>query len=173
MTTLVTVEQVKARIATDLSDVAIHDVIVNEEEEVIRRYGAHGDGVISFTESREPMNGNLFLTRPFVSITSLTEHQVPGDTGTVLSASAYYAWTAQGRIERLPRGTAWGQVVTAVYVPVDDSAKRRRVIIELVRVALEQTATQAKSVGGEYSYTAAEFEAKRQDLYRRLSFQGI
>jgi hypothetical protein len=171
--TLVSVEHVRQRVQTDLTDVAIQDLIDNEESEVVRRYGAHGDGVISVTESREPTNCNLFLSRPFVSITSVTEYQTLGGSGAALTAAQYYAWPAQGRIERVPRGTAWGPLVTTVYVPVDDRAKRRRVIIELVRLAIEQPAMDAESVAGEYSFTAGDFEVKRRELYRRLTFQEI
>ncbi len=171
--TLVSVEQVRQRVQTDLTDVAIQDLIDNEEEEVIRRAGVHGDGVVSVTEAISPTSSNLFLKRPFVSITSITEYQALDGTGTALDTTDYYAWPGQGRIERLPRGTIWGQLVSVVYVPIDDSAKRRRVIIELVRLAIEQPAMQAESVAAEYSYTAGDFEAKRRDLYRRLSFQEI
>lgn len=173
MTTLVSVEQVRQRVQTAASDVTIQDIIDAEEAELIRRYGAHGDGAITVTEAHTPTNGNLFLHRPIAALTSITESASLGASGTALTSTQYYAWPAQGRIERLPRGTSWAEAVSVVYAPIDDQAKRRRVIIELVRLALEQTAMQAESVAGEYSYTAGDFEEQRRKLYRSLSFQEM
>lgn len=173
MTTLVTVEQVRQRVQTSLTDVAVQDIIANEESELIRRYGAHGDGSITVTESCEPTSCNVFLRRPIAALTSITEYQSVSGSGSVLTSTQYRLWGDQGRIERLPRGTGWGELVEVVYSPVDDRDRRRRVIIELARLAIEQVAMQAESVAGEYSYTAGDFEAKRRDLYRRLSFQEL
>lgn len=173
MTTLVSVEQVRQRVQTAASDVTIQDILDTEEAELIRRYGAHGDGSATVTETHTPTNGQLFLQRPIATLTSVTEAASLGATGTALTSTQYQLWAKQGRIERLPRGVSWGAAVTVVYAPADDRAKRRRVIIELVRLALEQTAMQAESVAGEYSYTAGDFETQRRNLYRSLSFQEM
>lgn len=170
---LVTVADVRRKVQTDLDDTDLLDIITDEENEVIRRCGAHGDGVTAVTEvydGRERVN--LFLRRPAVSVSSVTTAAKGGGTASAVSATSYQVWDNEGRIEHL--GGSWGSgIVTVTYVPVDDQARRRQVIVELVRLAVEQTAMKSESVGGEYSYQAPDWEQQRARLYRRLGFMGI
>ena len=159
---LVTVARARAHIQTDLDDTTLQTIIDDEESELVRRCGAHGDGVTAVTETIAGTNGGaLFLSRPFVSITSITAN------GSTIPATYYTAYAGQGQLALLSDG-AWSAPVVVTYVPADDRARRRMVIVELVRVALEQTAMKSESVGGEYSYSAPDWEAKRAALYRRL-----
>lgn len=159
---LVTVAYTRAHIQTDLDDTTLQLIIDDEESELVRRCGAHGDGVTAVTETiASAPGGGLFLSRPFVSVTSITAN------GGAVAASAYTAYANQGYLSLLSGGS-WLAPVVVTYVPVDDRARRRMVIVELVRVALEQTAMKSESVGSEYSYSAPDWEAKRAALYRRL-----
>jgi hypothetical protein len=174
MTTLVTVADVRRTVQTDIDDADLQDLISDEEAEVVRRFGAHGDGTSSVTETYPGDNQiNLYLRRPAVSVSQITVADKGGGTPATLSASSYQLWGSQGRIEYL--AGSWGdRIVNVTYVPIDDRSRRRRVIVELVRLALEQTAMKAESVAGEYSYTAPEsWEAARASLYRRLSYMEV
>jgi hypothetical protein len=170
---LLSIAECRDKVQTSLSDAKLQVVIDNEEAEIVRRYGANYDGTTTVTEVVSGGGCDIFLKRPVLSITSITEATSLGATATTLASTAYYLWASQGRITRLAEGTAWSRQVTVVYVPADDSAKRKQVTVELVRLALEQTAMQAESVAGEYSYTAPDWEAKRVRLYKRLEFPTI
>ena len=69
---------------------------------------------------------------------------------------------------RLPEGVTWGAVVAVTYTPVDDTSLRTSVLLDLIRLTLDYRGLQSESVAGEDSYTAGDFEARRQALYRRL-----
>lgn len=170
---LLTLAECRDKVQTSLTDAKLQVVIDNEEAEIVRRYGAHYDGATTVTEVVSGGGCDVCLKRPVASITSITEASSLGGTPTTLASTAYYLWASQGRITRLSEGTAWLRQVTVVYVPADDSAKRKQVIVELVRLALEQTAMETESVGGEYSYKAPDWEAKRVRLYSRLTFPNL
>lgn len=170
---LVSIAELRARVKSGLTDTNLQAIIDNEEAELVRRYGAHGDGVSTVTEDAQPTGCELFLDRPIASITSVTEAQSLGGTGSALTSSNYYLYARQARLVRLPVGTPWGPQVTVVYAPVDDQARRKRIIIELCRLALEQTAMKSENVAGEYSFQAPEWEQARNQLYRRLQFTEV
>jgi hypothetical protein len=170
---LVTVADVRRKVQTDLDDTDLADIITDEENEVVRRFGATGDGVATVTEVYDGgSTTNLFLRRPAVSVSGITTADKGGGTALAVATTAYQVWGNEGRIEHL--GGGWGAgIVTVTYVPIDDQARRRAVIVELVRLALEQTAMKSESVGGEYSYQAPDWETARAALYRRLSYMGM
>ena len=166
MSSLVTVAEVKALVSTSKSDTEIQAVIDREEAEVIRLYGAHYVAATSVSETLSGGGRYLLLRRAVTSVTTVTEDSA------VLTSSAYRMWSSRGSLERLPVYSTWGEVVVVSYVPVDDSAQRRPVIIELVRLALEHTAMRSESVAGEYSYTAPVWMVERGNLLRSLGFIG-
>jgi hypothetical protein len=167
MSSLVTVADVHALVATSKTDTQIQAVIDREEADVIRLYGAHYIAATSVSETKSGGGFNLFLRRPVASVTTVTE-----DTA-LLASTSYRLWGSQGRLERLPVGSWWGEVVVVSYVPTDDNNTRRSVIIELVRLALEHSAMKSESVAGEYSYTAPDWLVERSNLLRSLGFTGV
>jgi hypothetical protein len=166
MSSLVTVAEVKTLISTSKSDTEIQAVIDREEAEVIRLYGAHYVAATSVSETLAGGGRHLLLRRAVASVTTVTEDDA------ALTSLSYRVWGSQGRLERLPLYSTWGEVVVVSYVPTDDSARRRPVIIELVRLALEHSAMKSESVAGEYSYNAPEWLVERGNLLRSLGFIG-
>jgi hypothetical protein len=172
--TLLTVATLRAQVQTGMDDTQLAALIEREEAEVIARYGAHYvDGVTPITEECTGDSCSVYLKRRVSSISSITEARQLGGTATTLTTSQYHVWPGQGRLGRLPEGTRWGRTVTVSYVPADDSPLRIQVLIELCRLALEQTAMKGESVAGEYSYQASDWVRERQRLYRRLEFPSI
>lgn len=169
---LLSVAELRAVVQTSLDDAQLQGVIDREEAEVITRYGAHYDGT-AITEVCDGGTCSLFLKRRIGSVSSISEASSLGGTQTMLTSTQYYAVAGQGGIIRLAEGTRWGRYVSVSYVPADDSALRRQVLIELVRLALEQTAMKSENVAGEYSYQAPDWEAQRRALYRRLALPNI
>jgi len=159
---LVSVTEVKARIKTTLGDSDLQTVIDQVEAEVITSFGAYYvSGMPMVVEMLGGGLCNLYLRRRLASIGSIV------DDGTTLTTNDYRLWASQGRIERLPAGTRWGVMVVVKYLPTDDSAKWRGVIIDLVRLTLERTAMKSESIS-EYSYTAPEWGAEEAVILRRL-----
>jgi len=171
---LLAVDELRAQVKTDLDDTQLQAVIDREEVEVIRRYGAHYvDSATAITEVCDGGGCSVWLKRRISSVSSITEAQSLGGTQTTLTSTQYYAVVGQGRIIRLTEGTSWGRYVSVSYVPADDSALRKQVLIELVRQALEQTTMKSENVAGEYSYQAPDWEQQRRALYRRLTLPNI
>lgn len=152
---LLTAAQAHARgVGLDLSDADLQSVIDDEEAQMIAKHGPHGDGVISVSEVARREGGSIFLRRAAVSVTSVTQAEYPGGTGTALAATDYYTWLTEGRIELYPASTPYaaqydsGKQLTVVYVPVNDLALRRSVLLELVTIATEGTGTSGGKVSG-------------------------
>lgn len=165
---LLTLAEARALIKTSLTDPELQAVIGREEDEIIRLYGAHYvSGTTTVSETLEGGGASLFLRRPIFSVSSVTED------GAALASADYRLWGAQGRIERLPKGATWGEVITVVYVPQDDNGRRKAALIDLVRLAVEHTALKSESIAGEYSYTAPDWEAERAKLLRRAGLARI
>ncbi len=165
---LLTLADVRALVKTSLTDPELQAVIGREEDEIIRLYGAHyTTSTATVSETLEGGGASLFLRRPILSVSSVTED------GAVLASADYRLWGGQGRIERLPKGATWGEVITVVYVPGDDNSRRKVALISLVQLAVERTALKSESIAGEYSYSAPDWEAERAKLLRRAGLARI
>ena len=167
--TLITPDDVLVRIAPAAYDrLLVQRVIDEEEAELIARYGAHYAAGQTVTETL-PGAGrtNLYLRRRAASMTSVRELVL--DAEELLTSSEYRLWGQQARIERLPAGATWGDLVTVAYTPANDNAQRRSVLAELCRLALERTAHRSER-SDDYSYTAPDdWEAERRRLLNRLA----
>lgn len=176
---LVTIAEARALLKTALTDSELQDVINRAEVDVTRLYGAHPDGVTTVTEILRGGETNLYLRRRIAAVTTVVE--TSGGSSTTLTAGwtdDYYVWGAGGYLERRSPGVLadtlgaaiWGELLTVTYLPYDDRAERRAVIIDLVRLALERTAMKSESVAGEYSYTAPDdWEASKNAVLQRLA----
>lgn len=167
-TELLTAAEVRKLVQTALSDDDLQVIVDREDREIVKRFGAHyhetGETPDAVTETVESNNvRNLYLRRCLASVSAITEDDV------ALAAASYRVWGSQGRIERLPAGSTWGDVVAITYVPADDNDTRKAVLVELTRIAVERTAMKSESVGGEYSYTAPDWEALRSQQLNRLA----
>lgn len=166
---LVSPADVRVLVQTSVQDTDLQALIDRAEAEVLRYYGTHyvqGQTVTELLDSRGMRS--LFLRRRITSVTSVTEKTLDGSLSYTLQSTGYHVWGTQGRVERLPRGTPWEDLVEIVYTPADDNEYRRAVIIDLVRLYLHRTAMQSESVGGEYSYSAPAWEPERASILTRL-----
>lgn len=170
---LLAISYLRSKVETALDDTDLQAIIDDEEAEVNRRFGQPGDGSTAVSETLAGGGGELFLSRPFVSISSVSERLSLSSSDVMLTASDYLTWPEQGRITRMTTGRTWGARVVVTYIPVDERPRRRQVLTELVRLTLQQTAMKSESVAGEYSYTAPDWDAARQALYQRLKFVGV
>jgi hypothetical protein len=164
------IDEVRAVVSTDLTNVELMEVVSREEQELIRRAGAHTSAI---TEVRPGKRKSIYLSRAVSSISSVSEYIYLGDTTaqTLVANTDYVVWEDQGRIERLDG--LFGAKVTVVFTPSDDRDLRKQVLIELVRIALNQSNYSSEKVEGvedSYSYTTAkDWGAAREQQYARLT----
>jgi len=171
---LLTVDDVRARISTSLKDDVLQSLINSEEAALVRRLGPVYAPATPIVENIAGVGGSVFLRRRISTVSSVTEAIGAGDTPAAVAASGYKIWADEGRLERLPRGAKWGEDVAVTYLPMDDRAEWRGALILLVTMALDFKALQSESVGGEYFYQQRPNpELDRVRVLRRLGFLNI
>ena len=177
---LVTTAEVRALISSGLSDSELQDVIDRVEDEITEEIGApYTDDSTPITETVSGGGKSIYLKRPINSVSSVTEYsQLSNTAGTSLTENEeFYVWPDQGRLERIGGiwgGGEWGRMIEVVYVPQDQNKKRKKAIIDLVRLDLSRKAMYQESVGGEYSYTAPpNWEKESRQIMKRLVFTSL
>lgn len=169
---LLTTAQVREHIETDLKDDALTRLIEDADAQIVEVAGELNTE--TDTKIDEVLANALFLNRRASSITTVVEEVKQGDGSyysTTLAADDY-TLRSEGRIiERLATGTnprtTWGDTVTITYVPYDTSMKRERVLIDLVKLAVQYNALDSEKVG-DYSASQSKYTAKRQALLKEL-----
>ena len=169
MTNLVSIDEARALIVSDLTDDQLSDVIERVETDVTDRIGdpQNDAGSTELTELIEGLTENIYLARPITSITSITED------GTALDSDVFRSWPGEGRVERLAAGAKWGTVITVVYKPQDQRSARKQAIIDLTRIQISRTSFNSESIAGEYSYSAISWDAEALRILRRITFKPI
>jgi hypothetical protein len=175
---LLTATQLREHLDTDLGDTALGRLAEDADDEITRRYGAH-TGNVSETYRPPPGSCLLHLNRQVSAIVSITETYpgVAGETSDVLVA-ADYAVEGKRTLRRKTGGSfsaiQWAPLTVVVYTPTDDSDRRKRVLIDLVRLALRYNAAQSDRVG-DVTITYADYARERELLLRVLapSIMGV
>lgn len=154
-----------------LSDADLQIVLDREEALLVRMFGA----VYTAAAISETVHGggmSIYLKRGIASVSSIIEYQYPGDTAPVtLVAADYYAWPAEGRIERSPWGTSassrWGTPVVVSYIPTDDRDLWRQVLIDLVKISTEEPSSGGSVSGLGFSVSSASSGTRQSAETRR------
>lgn len=168
---MVSVAEIQAHIETDLTDPAIQRLINDAEAEIDDKIGEFATQFDEF--QGETMANAFYLTRKASEITTVVEEVKSGDgyTATTLSADDYELRFNGRQLRRLTTGTnpaaTWGDTVTVLYVPKDDEARRIRVTIDLVKLAIAFNALDSEKIG-DYSAQSTKYEVRRSELIRRL-----
>ncbi len=164
---LLTVAELRQHLETDLSDQALQRLLDDADESVVRLYGPHPPGPVEEHHVGGVMY--VFLRQRAANIISVFE-TVRGVT-TVLASNDYRVLGGGRYLERLTSGdhprVFWGDFVTVTFEPWDDRAQRRRVIIDLVRLALEYNALESVDVG-DYSSRSLDYQRERRRLLMDL-----
>ncbi len=175
---LLTVDELRAsNVETDMSDPALQAYIQDATAEIEKRYGpVAAITVTRFVGDLSLSNPTtIYLERPAATITSVTEFW--GDplyeVSVTLDPTDYRVHYGGRALERIGTGVnkrwTWGHRVTVVYTPVDDSAQRRRVCIDLVKLALRFTGTKEIVAGNTREYTYDSYSQERANLLDELS----
>jgi len=168
---LISVEEIKSRIRTDLGDAPLGQIINEEEAEIVRRFGVHAeDGTVIETIDSEK-ECNVFLPRRIFSVSSVTEGD--GITQTALAVADYRVWPNEGRLERIATlgiTIEWQPHVVITYTPQDDKFERQRILLELCRISIERQVMKQETVGQQdYSYKSPDnWERERENVLSKL-----
>lgn len=153
MASYLTVSQFREHVKTSLPDTAVQRLLDANSLSIDERAGPIG----SVPETRYPRQDSLiFLDRPVASITSITEffNDPIGISGVVLDSTDYRLHSNNTVLERWGYGTHpadwWPTRVEFVYVAVDDSAERIRVLIKLCQLDLNREPGTSMTRMGEY-----------------------
>lgn len=145
-------------VTTPLSDDALQDVIEQQEAWLARRIGPL-TGPRTVTIPRPTRHAPIVLARPASAVTVT-------DVGTEVDVVLVGQHVYRDGVHPLP----WIGPVTITYTP-DDEAEVRRVVIELIRDGVSQTAFDSETIG-DYSYsrggTSGRGGVNRAGLVRSL-----
>lgn len=164
---LLTVPELQQHIETDLAAPALQRLLDSEEAEIVRRYGPHDDAVFVGVGG----GAYLFLPRPAAEVTTITE--TGGYVDPLELEEDDYELLHGGRtVRRLSGGTnsaaRWSPTVSVVYVPLSDTDQRRRVLVDLCRLDLQNNALAIERVG-DYTAHSKDYQRERERLLRSLS----
>lgn len=175
---LLTPAGVRAHVETDRSDEALTQLIADAEASLVARHGPNHPGPVSLVRSQADLMlvspSILYLERPVESITQVTEFwgDLITETESVLDPADYRVMYGGHALERLGNATnprwRWGQRVVISYVPQDDTAQRRRVCIDLVKLALRYDARRSETAGDHSETALDDYTAERASLLDEL-----
>jgi hypothetical protein len=163
-------DQVREHVETGLTDEALGRLIADAVEEVEGRWGTDAEQTVLMDGSGLRL---LRLLRPALTITSVNEQRNSWSEELLLVAGEDYELRPGGRVlERIPGWgwSYWGQRVTIVYTPLPEISLRDRVVVDLVRLAVEYEGLTSVKVG-DYSATHSDYLKERERLLAAVAFR--
>lgn len=149
--TLLSVEELREHVTTGLGDTALQRLL-DDAEAAITAYA----GAVGATEELVSGGGSrITTTRPIASVGSIVER----DGGLSPVTLSVDDWELRGRfvLARLSLGTnqssSWRGPVSVTYTPVDDTATREVVQVELVKLAIAFNPALASETVGAWTQT--------------------
>jgi hypothetical protein len=153
---------------SDAQGVILHDLIDAEHAEVVKRFGEDD------SEENDLPGGTktIFPSRRVDEITRITED------GVVLADDDFEVRQKGWAVRRLDTGThpatTWGEDIHIEFTPVDDTARRKRVILDILKIAKKYGPYQSERLG-DYSYMrqagngSKDYQSEREALLSSLS----
>jgi len=185
---LVDTPMLRESIETDATDLELQRLIDDADEAIVARFGPHeGDenNTGQLTEELYSEGGlYLFPNRQIDTIGSVTEYgQAPfenPDVGIALETSDYQIIHGGRTLERLVTGANpmdyWGPRVVVEYVPIGQLARRKRVALDLCKLALTYKGLIKTEQAGDYrsggAMTPDAYQAERNALLSELQPAG-
>lgn len=167
---LLTNAQTREHVESDLSDDALDRLIADADAEIIDRLGA----VATETQVLRGGGKELFLGRAATSISSIVERE--NEANTTLATNDYTLRSDNRVVERLTTGTngrsTWAPLVTIAYVPVDTTARRKRLLVDLVRLACQHLGVAEQRLGDVSVRALDDYQAARDRLFSSLGTTG-
>ena len=174
MGNLLTATEMKVHINTDLTDIALDQLIAEANEEIVDAVGEHAS-VGTVTELLIGGEHVIFPDRVIGSITSITETR--GTVDTVLAVDDFRVWNNRS-IERLALAATnpqrwWAERVSVVYTPENDDARRIGATISLVKLSISFSGKSSERAGDYAESTSGVMLQERGRILRRLSRKSL
>lgn len=162
----VSIQQVRNRLGTDLSDALIQLMIDGETEALEREHGASAASETHLAKGIK----RLVLKRKPATISAVKERIDILDSEVTLSANDYRQ-LGQRILLRLGDGDNpadhWGEEVVVTYTAEVDTALRDRVILDLVQLAAEFGAYQSEEAG-DWQGDQSDYHERRSKLLAQI-----
>lgn len=162
---LLTTTEIRSLVETDLSDAALTLLLDDADAEIVKGYGAH-EGVR--TERFYPNGGDasVFLSADVNTALAVTVRRVGGFG---VGAETYLASAYEfGGPRELNLASSWsGGWITVAYTPVTELPRRKRVLADLVRLAISYDASTSSRLG-DVSVSHVDYESERARILGRL-----
>lgn len=158
-------------VESGLPETALQQLVYQETLEVERRYGTDAQMTVT---TRGNDSRTIRLQRPVLSVTSIAEYTLDRELISTLTATDYALLDGGRGLERLS-GSSWGRltwapVVVVVYLPVPEVESRKRVVTDLVRLAVQHNALASEKIG-DYQSTSVEYARERERILGMLPRQ--
>lgn len=156
----VTIDDVRARVETDLDDDTVQRILDAAVEDLSRHAGSPTSDVETV---RSVGRRVLSLPRRHSAITKIEERRTLDSDAVELSTDD---WRATGDYElfRLANGTnpalTWGREVVVTYTPAVDADLRDRVVLDLCQMDIEFRALKSER-SGDYTADYGDYEQRR------------
>lgn len=154
------VAELRTYLETDLPDGVLTSYWDDAERSIVQRYGwSIEDSPTRVTVLRGGTTLLLAVPEQIVEIKEGSTVLVPGTD---------YEAVIPTRLTRLPAGSKWADYVTVEYTPFDDTDLRRRVVVQLVKLAIEYNALESEKVG-DYTADMLDYSDERARILESLS----
>lgn len=170
MATLLSVDEVRQHIETDLADPALTRLVEDADAEIIARLG----DIATATETADGTGHDLFpLNRKCSAVSSVVMRI--GQTDYPLGADDY-AIVRDGRWLQRRSGSVvpelvWHGIITVVYTPADDTASRKRLLVNLVMLSVQYDGTKTQNIG-DANATQFDYMQERENLFAPFMRKG-
>ena len=148
---ILTVSEFREHVETSLGNAAVQRLLDGAEALIVARAGVSG----SITELAGGGYRWITVTRPIGTLTSIIEDYGADDDPVTLAADDYLVFPPGTVIERLSGGTnsglRWSGRVLVTYTPVDDTAIRKLVQLQLAKLEIAFTPGLAMTVIGSWT----------------------
>lgn len=160
---LLTTAQLRGRIETAITDDGLQAIIDACESEIVRRYGPHDTGLHNFHANPWGYNDIIVLPRAASEITSIHDRKIDGDT--LIDADDYYMETPFIIARRSM--TFWPLHAVVAYVPEDESAIRREVLVQLCLLSIHFSGFEYLKTP-ELTIQGSDYQVEREKVLRQL-----
>lgn len=168
--TAITLDELRAHVETGITDDALARLLTDAVAEVENRFGTDAAQTVRVGGGY----GSLRLQRPALTVTSVVERDANLVESYTLSATDYVLLNGGRTLNRLEGGswarTSWMPLIDITYTPKPEQALRDRVVIDLVRLAVQYNALSSESIGGANGYqsSSVDYLRERERLMRAI-----
>lgn len=173
MPSLLTTDEIREHVETDLEDTALQMRIDEAEADIVRVAGPHA-GPVTERFTPGPGDAYLFVSRPIDTGQPVTIVEsgttFTGEDEVTLTADDY---EIEGLLQVRRReggvwsSTSWSTRTAVTYTPVADTPRRKGVLVDLVKLIVAYQGVQSASLG-DVSVNHVDYERERARILRRL-----